>query len=255
MNHTRVHLAVAAAAISVFVLAGCGDASTSPAHWSYEGEEGPERWGELDPSYALCAEGSAQTPIDIVNPLPAELADPEFAYEAGTAGVENTGHTIQANATPGSVLRFGGEEYPLAQMHFHAPSEHTIEGVRSPVEVHFVHKTEDDRISVIGVQLTAVESPNEAWRPFIDALTVEEAETVEASVDWRAMLPADPSTIRYSGSLTTPPCTEGVSWLLMQQPVAVSAEQIEAFETAYSGNNRPLQPLNDRVVQADAAGR
>ena len=256
MNNTPLRLAVAAAAISVFLLAGCGGASTSPAVWSYEGEEGPEHWGELDPSYALCADGSAQTPIDIVTPSSAALADPEFAYEAGTAVVENTGRTILANASPGSELRVDREEYPLAQVHFHAPSEHTIDGARSPVEAHFVHETEDERLAVVSVLLTAGESSNEAWQPFIDALTIDEGgESIEADLDWRAMLPADPSTIRYSGSLTTPPCTEGVSWLLMQQPVAVSAEQIGAFETAYSKNNRPVQPLNDRIVQADAADR
>ncbi len=255
LRHRRPLIDFAAVAC-VAVLAGCGGGSASPAHWSYEGEEGPEHWGELDPSYALCADGSAQTPVDIVSPSTAELADPELAYEAGTAEVENTGHTIQANAAPGSALRLGGDEYPLAQMHFHAPSEHTVDGVHSPVEAHFVHKTEDDRIAVVGVLLTTGESPNEAWQPFIDALTVEEGgENAEAGVDWRAMLPADASTIRYRGSLTTPPCTEDVRWLLLQQPVALSAEQIDAFETAYSGNNRPVQPLNDRPVQADAADR
>ena len=190
-----------------------------------------------------------------MSPSPAELVDPELAYEAGAADVENTGHTIQANAAPGSVLRVGGEVFPLAQMHFHAPSEHTIDGVHSPVEAHFVHKTEDERIAVVGVLLEAGDSPNETWQPFVDALTVEADESVEAELDWSALLPADPATIRYGGSLTTPPCTEGVSWLLMQQPVTLSAGQIEAFETAYSENNRPLQPLNDRIVQADAANR
>ena len=250
MNSAHLRLA---ATVCVAVLAGCGGGSTSPAHWSYEGEEGPEHWGELDPSYALCADGSAQTPIDVVSPSPAELVDPELAYEAGTADVENTGHTIQANAAPGSVLRVGGEEYPLAQMHFHAPSEHAIDGVHSPVEAHFVHKTEDERIAVVGVLLDAGDSPNEAWQPFVDALSVEEGETVEADLDWPALLPAEPSTIRYRGSLTTPPCTEGVSWLLMQQPLSVGAEQVDAFEAAYSENNRPVQPLSDRIVQTDAA--
>ncbi len=250
MNSAHLRLA---ATVCVAVLAGCGGGSTSPAHWSYEGEEGPEHWGELDPSYALCADGSAQTPIDVVSPSPAELVDPELAYEAGTADVENTGHTIQANAAPGSVLRVGGEEYPLAQMHFHAPSEHAIDGVHSAVEAHFVHETEDERIAVVGVLLDAGDSPNEAWQPFVDALSIKEGETVEADLDWPALLPAEPSTIRYRGSLTTPPCTEGVSWLLMQQPLSVGAEQVEAFEAAYSENNRPVQPLSDRIVQTDAA--
>ena len=255
LRKRRLVIDFAIAAACAAVLAGCGGESASPAHWSYEGENGPEHWGELDPSYALCADGSAQTPIDVTSPSPTALADPELAYEEGTADVENTGHTIQANAAPGSALRVGGEEYPLAQVHFHAPSEHTIDGVHSPIEAHFVHKTEDDRLAVVGVLLDTGESPNDAWQPFVGALTVEVDQSAEAELDWRTMLPADASTIRYRGSLTTPPCTEGVRWLLLQQPVALSAEQIAAFETAYSGNNRPVQPLNDRPVQADAADR
>lgn len=246
--------ATAATAVVLMLVAGCGGGS-SPAHWTYEGEDGPEHWAELDASYAACADGSAQSPVDVMDPVAATLQDPDLAYQAGTAEVVDTGHTIQANAAPGSALRLDGEEYPLAQAHFHAPGEHAIEGVRAPVEVHFVHKTEDERIAVVGVMLTAGESPNAAWQPFVDALDVEEEDAEEIDLDWRALLPAGPATFRYDGSLTTPPCTEGVRWLLMQEPVELGAEQVDAFEAAYSGNNRPEQPLNGRIVQADTADR
>lgn len=241
------------AAMALSLLAACGGGDSSPAHWSYEGEEGPEHWAELDPAYAACADGTAQTPIDVVGPTPVDLVDPELAYEAGEAEVVNTGHTIQANAASGSTLTVDGAEYPLAQMHFHAPSEHAVDGAHAPVEAHFVHKTEDDEIAVVGVVLTAGDAPNEAWQPFVEALTVEGEDAVETQLDWEAMLPDDRTTIRYEGSLTTPPCTEGVRWLLMQEPVPLGADQLAAFESAYSENNRPLQPLNGRTVEVDAA--
>ncbi|MGH3028559.1 MAG: carbonic anhydrase family protein, partial [Gaiellaceae bacterium] len=136
--------------------------------------------------------------------------------------------------------------------HFHAPSEHVVDGARSPVEAHFVHKTEDEQIAVVGVILTVGESPNEAWQPLVDALDVAESDTVAAELDWEAMLPDDRATIRYEGSLTTPPCTEGVRWLLMQETVSLSDDQLAAFDAAYSGNNRPVQPLNGRAVEIDA---
>jgi carbonic anhydrase len=228
--------------------------SDGHAHWSYEGETGPEHWAGLDPSFVACADGSAQTPIDLVDPEPVELTDPEFTYVAGPVKVHNNGHTVQADAAPGGVLRVDGAEFPLAQLHFHAPSEHTIGGESVPVEVHFVHKTSDDEIAVVGVMMTEGETANPAWAPFVDALGVEETDAdIETEFDWKAMLPASTSTLRYAGSLTTPPCTEGVRWFIMAEPVELSAAQIGAFEAAYDANNRPLQPLNDRPVVLDAA--
>jgi carbonic anhydrase len=255
---------LAAAVIAVLLVACSGTAaptspppgsaspSAGPAHWSYEGEDGPEHWGELDPAYSACADGSAQTPIDVVDPSPADLVNPEFDYQAGEASVVNNGHTIQANAAPGNVLTLDGSEFPLAQLHFHAPSEHTINGQAAPVEVHFVHKTAAGVIAVVGVMLTEGGAANTAWEPFVGALTVGKDQTQPARLDWRAMLPASGLTIRYAGSLTTPPCTEGVHWLLMKETVELSADQIRAFAAAYEGNNRPIQQLNGRTVETDS---
>jgi carbonic anhydrase len=241
---------------------GCGDDAVDSVtsvpeehlHWSYEGETGPESWGQLDPSYVACADGSAQTPIDIVDPNPVNLADPVFTYTPGIVTIHNNGHTVQADATPGGVLRVDSREFPLVQLHFHAPSEHTINGESVPVEMHFVHKTATDEIAVVGVMVSQSDSDNAAWTPFVDALGVEEGDAdVEATFDWRAMLPASGSTIRYAGSLTTPPCTEGVQWFIMADPVELSAAQISAFEAAHLGNNRPVQPLNGRDIELDPA--
>jgi carbonic anhydrase len=263
MNECRRRRSVAVLLIAAALTGvSCGDDSPDSAtsvpderaEWSYEGETGPERWGSLDPSFVACADGSAQTPIDIVNPNPVNLADPAFTYTPGPVTIHNNGHTVQADATPGGAMAIDGGEFPLVQLHYHAPSEHTINGESVPVEMHFVHKTATDEIAVVGVMVSQGDTDNTAWAPFVDALGVEEGDAeVEATFDWRAMLPASSSTIRYAGSLTTPPCTEGVQWFIMADPVELSAAQISAFEAAHLGNNRPVQPLNGRDIEFDPA--
>ena len=228
--------------------AGHGEAP----HWTYEGEEGPENWGELSEEYVLCADGSAQTPIDVVAAVPTDLVDPSFAYTAGEATVVNNGHTIQANAGEGNTVTVDGAAFPLKQIHFHAPSEHTIDGQSFDAEVHFVHKTDDGVITVVGVMIVEG-AENAAWQPYIDGMTVAEDAEQATTIDWAAMLPAARMTYRYQGSLTTPPCTEGVNWLLMENPVELSAAQISAMTGAYEGNNRPVQPLNGRDLLIDSS--
>ena len=266
--------ALAAAGALVLVLAACGgdddnaadssvavdssmaaDTTAAPAkelpHWTYEGEEGPDNWGELAPEYVLCADGSAQTPIDIANTVDADLADPVFSYTVKSGTVINNGHTIQANADEGNTLTVDGAESPLKQIHFHAPSEHTINGESAAAEVHFVHKTDDGVISVVGVMIVEGAEANAAWQPYVDAMTTGEGAETPVELDWAAMLPTARTTYRYAGSLTTPPCTEGVNWFLMTEPVSLSADQIAAITAAYEGNNRPIQPTNDREIDMD----
>jgi carbonic anhydrase len=231
-----------------------GDAhAAGPAHWSYEGETGPSHWGDLDPSYTMCVDGSSQTPVDVKDTVKADLPDPVISYGAGKALIENNGHTIQANASAGNVLTLDGVEYPFMQIHFHAPSEHTIEGKHFDAEVHFVHKRADGKLAVIGVMIEKSEAENKAWKPYTDSLAILEGSTVEVDIDWNGMLPAKRDTYRYQGSLTTPPCSEGVTWVLMQNPVKLSAAQIKDFQNAYDHNNRPLQEIGSRVIEADKA--
>ena len=230
-----------------------GETSTTLLHWTYEGEEGPENWGELAPEYAACADGSAQTPIDITGVVDADLTDPEFSYDVKSATVINNGHTIQANAAEGNTVTVDGVIYPLKQIHFHAPSEHTINGEAAAAEVHFVHKTDDGVITVVGVMITDGAEPNAAWQPYVDAMGTAEGSEAPVEVDWASLLPSAHTTYRYSGSLTTPPCTEGVNWFLMTEPVTLSADQIAALTGAYEGNNRPIQPLNDREIEMDTS--
>lgn len=225
----------------------------APAHWTYEGEEGPSHWGELDPAYALCADGSAQTPIDVTGATGVDLPNPVINYSAGDAVVVNNGHTIQLKSADGNTIAVDGVSAPLKQIHFHTPSEHTINGKTFPAEVHFVHITDAGVITVLGVMITEGAADNAAWAPYVASLGTVKGTDGAAKVDWAAMLPSNLATYRYAGSLTTPPCTEGVNWLLLETPVELSAAQIQAFEKAYTGNARPVQPLNGRTVQEDTS--
>ena len=256
----------ALAAVLVLAAAACGGstaspsasasasaAASTPAHWTYEGEEGPANWGKLDATYTACADGSAQTPIDIVKPTGKDLPNPEFTYAAGAATIVNNGHTIQAVAADGNTLTVNGVTSTLLQMHFHAPSEHTIAGKQFPAEMHFVHKAADGALSVVGVMISEGTADNAAWAPYVDSLTTVQGTDGSATIDWAAMLPAEKLTYRYEGSLTTPPCTEGVHWFLMTTPVALSKAQIAKITAAYDGNFRPVQALNGREVDVDTS--
>jgi carbonic anhydrase len=261
LTRTPRHVTGAGLFAALLALAACGeDTATAPAttvkapaHWTYEGEDGPENWGALDPAYELCADGSAQTPVNITGATLVDLVNPVIEYTAGDAVVVNNGHTVQLQAADGNSITVDGKTAPLAQIHFHTPSEHTIDGQPFPIEVHFVHITADNEITVLGVMIAAGDDDNAAWQPYIDGLGTSEGADGATEIDWAAMLPADLATYRYAGSLTTPPCTEGVNWLLLETPVTLSAAQIAAFVAAYEGNARPLQPLNTRTVELDSS--
>ena len=251
----RFVMACCAVALLVMV-SGCGSGTKSSStavapQWSYSGEDGPAQWGTLDPKWAACADGSEQSPIAIVNPVAADLADPVIAYKAGPADVVNNGHSIEVEANDSGSLTVDGIEYPLAFMHFHAPGEHTINGETFPLGVHLGHKTPEGELAVLGITVKQGAAENPAWDPYISALGTAAGATTEINIDWAAMLPASLKTYRYDGSLTTPGCAEGVAWMVLQTPVELSARQIAAFQAAYSDNARPLQPLNGRTVQAD----
>lgn len=219
-------------------------------HWSYAGDTGPEHWGELSEAFALCATGRAQTPIDIAPDAPADVANPVFAYQAGASDVVNNGHTVQLKAAAANQMTVDDVAYTLLQMHFHAPSEHAIAGVRAPLEMHFVHQAADGTLAVVAV-LAQAGAPTPAWDAMVNVLATPVGDTTTTTVDWAALLPAEHTTYRYMGSLTTPPCTEGVHWMVMQVPVTLSDTQIAAFTQAYAANARPLQAINDREVLND----
>jgi carbonic anhydrase len=229
-------------------------AETTTPHWTYEGEEGPEHWGDLDASYAVCGTGISQSPIDISTPSEQDLANIAFHYQPSEVNILNNGHTVQVNYDAGSYIELDGVRYDVAQFHYHAPSEHAVDGKLFAAELHIVHKNADGGLAVVGILLDEG-TQNEALQLFIENLPAQKSEVADAGVTINAaeLLPTEQTTFRYSGSLTTPPCSEGVNWLLMTTPVEISSEQVEALASLFEeGNNRPVQPLNDRPLTEDS---
>jgi carbonic anhydrase len=227
-------------------------ATPTPVHWGYEGDIGPDEWSSLSPDYVLCGEGTNQSPIDVADFTESDLANITISYQPSTLNILNNGHTIQVNYDEGSYMEVDGQRYDLAQFHFHAPSEHNVDGQASDAELHMVHKSADGATAVVGLFLVqGVE--NASLANVFDNLPAEEGpvETIDLQVNAAEFLPMGKATFRYNGSLTTPPCTEGISWFLMNSPVEISAEQLADFTAIIDGNNRPLQPLNDRTVTGD----
>lgn len=217
-------------------------------NWSYGGSSGPEHWSEISPDFTVCGAGREQSPIDLQRTHMADTETIEIAWQAFQPEVVNTGFTIQANAPAGSYTRFDGKRYDLLQLHFHHKSEHTLDGMQLPMEAHFVHQSADGDLLVIGVFLVPGRA-NDALKTILDAAPqVRGKRTAEAPADLTSLLPQDSKVFRYAGSLTTPPCSEIVSWVVYERPLEVSPLQIEAFAKQYPDNSRPTQPVNRRFV-------
>jgi carbonic anhydrase len=222
--------------------------------WSYEGPKGPESWGDLDPTFASCKSGAKQTPIDL--PASAPAVDPSailsFAYAPVPLRVLNNGHTVQVGNDGTSAVSFGGVRYALKQFHFHSPSEHTLGGRSFDMEMHLVHASDDGKLLVVGLFLSKG-SASSLLAPVWDAMPSSEAEPEKVvagtSIDLVPALPKGARYVHYDGSLTTPPCTEGVSWFVALDAGEVSDDQISRFRAATGGStNRPVQPTNGRSV-------
>jgi carbonic anhydrase len=230
--------------------------TTPCTHWGYAGPCDPEHWGGLEPDFATCGEGVQQSPVDIPADAPLNPDDVVYAYRQIALSIVNNGHAIQVNCGVGSTIEIDGTTYALQQFHFHSPSEHTLAGENMAMEMHLVHADADGNKAVIGVLLTEG-AENPAFAPIVDNMPVEEGASVtiaDVFINADDLLPVDRSYYRYIGSLTTPPCTEGVLWHILAQPVAISAAQLAAFRALYDGTNRPIQPMNDRAFLAPAAG-
>lgn len=219
--------------------------------WTYSGEHGPQHWGDLSSGFSACAFGKAQSPIDIRNPRTAQLPPIEFSYHASPLKIINNGHAIQVNYAPGSTITVAGETYELKQFHFHHPSEERINAQSYPMVAHLVHQNKAGKLAVVAVLIEEGEG-NQLISTLWDNLPPEERKELDldrVQVDVTRLLPTNHRYYTYTGSLTTPPCSEGVTWYVLQTPTSVSKAQIDKFATIYPLNVRPTQPLNDRIVQ------
>ncbi len=248
--------------VFMLFLAACSGSQTADGgtaddahdvHWGYEGEGGPEHWGDLEPEFAVCGTGVEQSPIDITNAADVDLANIGFDYGETAVNILNNGHTIQVNYDEGSHIEVDGKTYNLLQFHFHTPSEHEIDDQLAAGEMHLVHQSADGDYAVVGVLINEG-AENSAFVPVWDNLPDHETEAMVtgASVNAADLLPDTLTYNNYPGSFTTPPCTEGVNWMVLTNPVEMSADQIAAFSNIIGHNNRPAQPLGDRAIEEDS---
>jgi carbonic anhydrase len=225
-------------------------ATEHAGHWSYQGSSGPQAWGRLKPEFSQCAAGKRQSPIDIRDGVALDLEPVEFDYRPSTFSVIDNGHTVQVDVAPGNAIEVNGRRYALQQFHFHRPSEERIDGRQFEMDAHLVHKDAEGRLAVVAVLLE-----RGAAQPLLQTvwnhlpLDKNDPVSARAQIDLAQLLPADRRYYTYMGSLTTPPCSEGVLWLVMQQPVPVSPRQIDAFARLYPMNARPLQQAAGRLIK------
>ena len=226
-----------------------GGAGTAP-HWGYEGAVSPEHWAELSPDFKTCQIGMEQTPIDLKGGIKAQFNKPfSLAYKPVGGKIINNGHTIQVNMDKGCSCSIEGVSYDLLQFHFHHPSEHLLAGKPFRMEAHFVHKAQSGALAVIGVFMKEG-AANALLAPvFNDMPTAEGGEkALRAPLNPSGFFPARRGYYRYMGSLTTPPCSEGLTWTVFKEPVAASAEQIRKFAALFANNARPIQNRNRRFL-------
>ena len=220
------------------------------AHWSYDGNEGPSHWGDLQPEFAACKSGHHQSPIDIRNPQKAELSPIRFDYHPSPLHIIDNGHTIMINYAAGSSIRVGDKQYTLKQFHFHRPSEEKINGKPYEMVVHLVHSDQEGNLAVVAILFeSGKDNPliQELWND-VPKEKEKEKRLDTVTINAADLLPTETGYYTFSGSLTTPPCSENVTWFVLKRPVTVTKKEIEQFAKLYRHDARPTQPLNDRVV-------
>jgi carbonic anhydrase len=229
-------------------------AADHAAHWTYKGESGPGHWGDLDEKFEACRLGTHQSPIDIRDKDAVKSALPaiEFDYHASPLSIVDNGHTIQVNYAPGSGITVNGKRYELVQFHFHKPSEERLNGKAYPMVAHLVHRASDGSLAVVGVLLKQGARQPALAKVFdhLPRKAGEEVVVANTEIDVNALLPKSRAYYTFAGSLTTPPCSEGVTWFVLKQPSSISSAQLAQFGRRYAMNARPVQPLNGRTVQA-----
>ncbi|MGQ3052212.1 MAG: carbonic anhydrase [Roseateles sp.] len=245
----KLRLAVACAALLAVV--GPHTAFAASPHWEYRGAHGPAHWAALDSGFETCAKGAQQSPIDIRDALVTPLPALQFSYGSVPPAIVNNGHTVQVNLPAGNALTLDGHRYELLQFHFHTPSEERIQGKSAAMVAHFVHRDAEGQLAVVAALIQPGQA-NPGFESVLAHMPAHAGETLTVdglALDLAALLPADRGYYDFDGSLTTPPCSEHVHWLVLKQPVTVSPAAIRRFRALYAANARPVQPLNGRVVR------
>jgi carbonic anhydrase len=237
-------------AVLVLVISGAAQEHHPEHSWDYGDANGPTHWGDLKPEFAPCKTGHHQSPIDIRNPRKADLPSLRFDYKPSPLRIIDNGHTVMITYAPGSFLYVAGKQYELKQFHFHRPSEEKIDGKGFEMTAHLVHADSEGKLAVVAILLQQGEDNpllQELWK---DLPKEKEKEEILSSIqiDISRLLPSDHGYYTFSGSLTTPPCSEDVTWFVLKHPTTVSAAEIEQFSRLYRNDARPTQPLYDRVV-------
>ena len=220
------------------------------AHWSYQGDTDPSHWASLDKNFSTCATGKSQSPINIqTTGLKRDSKPIEFNYSTSKLNIVNNGHTVQVNYDKGSQAIINGKPYNLLQFHFHAPSENKIDSKPADMVAHMVHKADDGQLAVIAV-LFKKGAENQFLKPIWDNLPTHPGmkATVDKEIYAADMLPKNKAYYHFTGSLTTPPCSENVNWNVMATTMEASAEQIDTFYSLFPKSVRPVQALNGRNI-------
>jgi len=236
--------------VAITLFSSMAIANGNNHHWGYTGHNSPESWAMLSPDNKMCGLGKNQSPINITTTLHINLDELKIAYNGSSENIVNNGHTVQVNMGKDNTIILHDMIFQLKQFHFHTPSENRIHGKAFPLEAHFVHLDKDGNIAVVALMFQEGEENKELAKIW-EKMPTKEGEKNELKLQKiaSALLPKKMEHYHFNGSLTTPPCTEGVRWIVLKEPVTVSKEQVEKFlQTMHHANNRPVQPINARVI-------
>ncbi|MEM6399720.1 MAG: carbonic anhydrase [Cyanobacteria bacterium P01_D01_bin.116] len=245
---------IAASGIAASSLFGCSSLTSASKEkgktWGYIGEKGPENWGNLSSDFDACQTGNNQSPLNLESAVDADLPELKINYKDSPLRIINNGHTIQVNYQSGSFLTLDDKRYELIQFHFHHPSEHKVEGEALPMELHLVHKGEKGNLAVIGIFLKEGKTNptlQKVWQ-VMPMKKGREKTISDLNINASNLLPEDKDYYRYFGSLTTPPCSETVNWIVLKEPVEISSPQVKKFAQVFPMNARPVQLVKRRFL-------
>lgn len=222
-------------------------------HWGYTADVAPSHWSELNEKFKICSEGKSQSPIDIVASSDIDLPTLALDYKSKSENVIDNGHTVQVNIVKGSTFSIEKDQYELKQFHFHTPSENNINHKSFPLEAHFVHATKEGKLAVIAVMFEEAKESNAVISKIWSKFPLKEGEKTELTLsteEIQALIPSNKDYYKFTGSLTTPPCSEEVKWHVMKKPLTISKEQVKQFFDIYGhANNRPIQETHKRKIE------